>query len=92
MNSIQSKKIKKYLKENRQSTDEMQQVMLDMFTMNQVTNMEAAALMVSVMRNLMNFPHNAEQLKALGIDASKLGVDGTAELIVMWAREYAKKQ
>lgn len=90
MNRFQKKHIKEYLDDNKMSLDEIQQAFLDSFTMNQVSNEEAAALFVSLMRNMMVMPHNAEQLKDLGIDPTKLSIDTATELINMWAKQYVK--
>ncbi len=72
------------------SLDEIQQAFLDSFTMNQVSNEEAAALFVSLIRNMMVMPHNAQQLKDLGIDPTKLSIDTATELINVWAKQYVK--
>lgn len=90
MNSVQEKHIKEYLDKNKMSLDEIQQAFLDSFTMNQVSNEQAAALMVSIMRNMMQMPHNAEQLNELGIDPHKLSVDAVTQMIAIWCKEYAK--
>jgi len=90
MNSVQEKHIKEYLDKNKMSLDEIQQAFLDSFTMNQVSNEQAAALMVSIMRNMMQMPHNAEQLNELGIDPHKLSIDTVAQMIAIWCKEYAK--
>lgn len=90
MNSIQEKHIKEYLDKNKMSLDEIQQAFLDSFTMNQVSNEEAAALMVSIMRNMMQMPHNAEQLGELGIDPHKLSIDAVTQMMAIWCKEYAK--
>lgn len=90
MNRLQKKHIKEYLDENRMSMDEIQQAFLDSFTMNQVSNEEAAALFVSLMRNMLLMPHNAAQLEELDIDPKKLSVDAITELIGVLAKEYIK--
>lgn len=90
MNRFQKQKIDQYLKEHKQSLDDIQQAFIDALTINQVSNEQAAALMVAIMRNLMLMPHNAKQLQALGIEPSKLSIDAVTELINVWAREYAK--
>lgn len=90
MNRFQKKHIKEYLDDNKMSLDEIQQAFLDSFTMNQVSNEEAAALFVSLMRNMMVMPHNAQQLKDLGIDPTRLSIDTATELINVWAKQYAK--
>lgn len=90
MNRFQKKHIKEYLDKNKMSLDEIQQAFLDSFTMNQVSNEEAAALFVSLMRNMMVMPHNAQQLKDLGIDPTRLSIDTATELINVWAKQYVK--
>lgn len=90
MNRFQKKHIKEYLDENKMSLDEIQQAFLDSFTMNQVSNEEAAALFVSLIRNMMVMPHNAQQLKDLGIDPTRLSIDTATELINVWAKQYVK--
>ena len=90
MNRFQKKHIKEYLDDNKMSLDEIQQAFLDSFTMNQISNEEAAALFVSLMRNMMVMPHNAQQLKDLGIDPTKLSIDTATELINVWAKQYVK--
>ncbi|WP_334341187.1 hypothetical protein [Companilactobacillus sp. HBUAS56275] len=90
MNRFQKKHIKEYLDDNKMSLDEIQQAFLDSFTMNQVSNEEAAALFVSLIRNMMVMPHNAQQLKDLGIDPTKLSIDTATELINVWAKQYVK--
>ncbi|WP_125707514.1 hypothetical protein [Companilactobacillus zhongbaensis] len=90
MNRFQKKHIKEYLDDNKMSLDEIQQVFLDSFTMNQVSNEEAAALFVSLIRNMMVMPHNAQQLKDLGIDPTRLSIDTATELINVWAKQYVK--
>lgn len=90
MNRFQKKHIKEYLDDNKMSLDEIQQAFLDSFTMNQVSNEEAAALFVSLMRNMMVMPHNAQQLKDLGIDPTRVSIDTATELINVWAKQYVK--
>ncbi|KRK79463.1 hypothetical protein FD03_GL000593 [Companilactobacillus nodensis DSM 19682 = JCM 14932 = NBRC 107160] len=90
MNNIQEKHIKEYLDKNKMSLDEIQQAFLDSFTMNQVSNEEAAALMVSIMRNMMQMSHNADQLNELGIDPHKLSIDDVTQMMSIWCKEYAK--
>lgn len=90
MNRFQSRKIKGYLNDNRMSLDELQQGFVDALTINQLTNAEASALFIAIMRNIMQRPHNAEQLKTMGIDPTKLGIDAVTELMVLWAKEYVK--
>lgn len=90
MNRFQKKHIKEYLDDNKMSLDEIQQAFLDSFTMNQVSNEEAAALFVSLIRNMMVMPHNAQQLKDLGIDPTRLSIDTATELINVWAKQYVK--
>jgi len=90
MNRYQAKHIKQYLNDNRMSLDDIQQAFLDSFTMNQISNEEAAALFVSLMRNMMLMPHNASQLQALGIEPKTMSVDSITELISVWAKQYIK--
>lgn len=91
MNRFQKKHINKYLKENRMTLDEIQQAFLDSFTMNQLSNMEIASLLVSVMRNTLQQPANASLLREqVGIDPDKLGIDAVTEVMGLLAKEFVK--
>lgn len=91
MNRFQKKHINNYLKENRMTLDEIQQAFLDSFTMNQLSNMEIASLLVSVMRNTLQQPPNASLLKEqVGIDPDKLGIDAVTEVMGLLAKEFVK--
>lgn len=91
MNRIQKKHIDKYIKDNQMTLDEIQQAFMDAFTINQLSNMEIASLLVSVMRNTLQRPHNAEMMKQqMGIDPDKLGVDAVTELMALFTKEYVK--
>lgn len=91
INRIQKKHIDKYIKDNRMTLDEIQQTFLDVFTINQLSNMEIASLLVSVMRNTLQRPHNAEMMREqMGVDPDKLGVDAVTELMALFTKEYVK--
>lgn len=91
LNRTQRKHIDEYLNNNKLSLDEIQQAFIDSFTLNKVTNEQAAALFVSIMRNMLQMSHNAAQLNEIGIDSTKLSIDVVTELINVWAKEFAKQ-
>lgn len=91
LNRTQRKHIDEYLNNNKLSLDEIQQAFIDSFTLNKVTNEQAAALFVSIMRNTLQMSHNAAQLNEIGIDSTKLSIDVVTELINVWAKEFAKQ-
>ncbi len=79
--------------------DELQSAILETVSDCMLTNEEVAALLISVMRNLISQPHNFATLKKLGknnlkrrgINLDKLSAQACGSIQVMWAQEYARK-
>lgn len=92
LNNIQSKKILKYIEENKMSLDEIQQHFLDVMMINGMTNNEVAALLFSIMRNVLATESNKKALNAMGINnVNQLGVTGVLEVQKLMIDGYNKE-
>ena len=70
--------------------DEIHQHILDGALIYKLTNQEIAALLTSVMRNILVQEHNAAQLNDMGIDVNKLNPETITLFQKIWTEEYMK--
>ena len=70
--------------------DELHQHILDGALIYKLTNQEIAALLTSVMRNILVQEHNAAQLNDMGIDVNKLKPETITLFQKIWTEEYMK--
>ena len=70
--------------------DELHQHILDGALIYKLTNQEIAALLTSVMRNILGQEHNAAQLNDMGIDVNKLSPEVVTLFQKIWTEEYIK--
>lgn len=98
-NRLQDKHIDEYLKEHRQSDDEIMQHVIDVITINRLTLADAAAVLMSAYRNILAMPHNREQvdtvLQELAVsgvisqdDADTLSITAVTKLMQLLAATY----
>ena len=70
--------------------DELHQHILDGALIYKLTNQEIAALLTSVMRNILVQEHNVAQLNYMGIDINKLSPEVVTLIQKIWTEEYIK--
>ena len=70
--------------------EELHQLILDGALIYKLTNQEIAALLTSVMRNILRQEHNAAQLNDMGIDVNKLSPEVVTLFQKILTEEYIK--
>lgn len=68
--------------------EELHQHIIDGVLMYKLTNKDVAALLTSVMRNVLTQNHNANQLASMGIAVTKLDPEVVTLIQRMWTEEY----
>lgn len=88
LNYFQSKKINEQLKANRKKADidKIEQNVREMLVLNGFTTAEIAALLFTVMRNILIYESNAQLLSDIGI--KDMSVDTVTDIQKMLIKEY----
>lgn len=90
LNRFQERKIKEFISGQEKDLDEMQQHIYDMVTLHALTNAEVAALLTSVMIQVLKGENNREYLDKLDIKPDALGLKATLLIQEILAKEYAQ--
>lgn len=90
LNYFQNKKIREQLQGNRQDTniDETEVSIREMLVLNGFTVSEIAAILFTVMRNILLNEKNRDILKNIGIESTQLNTEVVAEIQKLLIKEY----
>ncbi|HEL2723722.1 TPA: hypothetical protein ACIRLU_000261 [Streptococcus suis] len=91
-NKVAEKKISDYLKQNKQSLDEINQHIYDVIAINRLTNSEVAALFTGLMRQVLSSEHNTKLLSNLGIQIGQLNPELTTKIQQILTEEWLASQ
>lgn len=88
LNYFQNKKINEQLKANRKKADidKTEQNIREMLVLNGYTTAEIAALLFTIMRNILTYESNAQLLSDIGI--KDMSVDTVTDIQKMLIKEY----
>ncbi|WP_100065121.1 hypothetical protein [Miniphocaeibacter massiliensis] len=78
-------------KEKQNKIDKLHQHILDGALLNELTNMEVASLLTSVMRNILIMKRNSQLLNNMGVDITKLTPEVVTLIQKIWTEEYIKE-
>ncbi|MBP1045282.1 hypothetical protein I6N96_03260 [Enterococcus sp. BWM-S5] len=85
-----NKKEKALPKDKEVIMDQLQDLILSAFGEQMLTNEEVAALLTSIMRNVMLQPANEISLKKAGMNRSMMNTELVCLTQQLWALEYLK--
>lgn len=91
LNRFQERKIDEFVKSQDKDLDEMQQHIYDMVTMYGLTNSEVAALLTSIMIQVLSGDNNKKYLDKLNLTPDTLGLKATLLIQEILTDEYAKE-
>ncbi|HFU4464338.1 TPA: hypothetical protein ACGO9X_001643 [Streptococcus suis] len=92
VNKVTKKKLHDYLKQNKQSLDEINQHIYDIITINRLTNSEVAALFTGLMRQVLLSEHNTKLLSNLGIQIGQHNPELTTKIQQILTEEWLASQ
>ena len=89
-NYFQKKKIGEQLKKNREAVDidKLEQEIRQMLVLQGFTMAEIAALLFTVMRNMLLYPNHKEILESMGI-SDKMTVEEVTTIQQLLVKEYS---
>jgi hypothetical protein len=90
VNYYQNKKINEQLKKNRQDIDidAAELKIREMLVLNGFNMSEIAAILFTVMRNILLYEKNGDVLKGIGIDPTQLNTEAVTEIQKLLIKEY----
>lgn len=91
LNKFQERKIDEFVKSQDKDLDEMQQHIYDMVTMYGLNNSEVAALLTSIMIQVLSGDNNKKYLDKLNLTPDTLGLKATLLIQEILTDEYVKE-
>lgn len=91
LNRFQKRKIDEFVKDQKKDLDEMQQHIYDMVTLYGLTNAEVAALLTSIMIQVLKGDNNKKYLEQMNLTPDTLGLKSTLLIQEILTDQYAKE-